>query len=62
MGTLRRRSEKTVEILESMSVDIFCIQETGFRGQSLETAFKGQSVRMTSGKAAEYELFWRGNY
>ena len=48
--------------MSSMSVDIFCIQETGFRGQSLETAFKGQSVRMTSGKAVEYELFWRGNY
>ena len=36
-------------MLERSSVDIYCIQET---------RFKGRSVRMISGKAAEYKLFW----
>ena len=35
-------------MLERRSVDIVCVQETRFRGKS---------VRMISGKAAEYRLF-----
>ena len=39
-------------MLKRKSVDICCV---------LETRFRGTSVRMISGKAAEFELFWVGN-
>ena len=39
-------------MLEHMSVDIYCIKETRFRGKS---------VRMISGKTSEDMLFWRKN-
>ena len=39
-------------MLECRSVDISCIQETGFRGKS---------VRLISRNASEYKLFWIGN-
>ena len=43
-GTLRGRLGETVEILESRSVDICCVQETRFRVKSF---------RMISGKDTE---------
>ena len=39
-------------MLERKSVDVCCVQDTKFRGKW---------VRMISGKAAEYKLFWIGN-
>ena len=52
MGTLRGWLREIAEMLERRSVDVCCVQETRFRGMSL---------RMISGKAAEYKLFWIGN-
>ena len=55
MGTLRGRSGKIVEMLEHLkirTVDISCVQDTWF---------SGNSVRLISGKAAECKLFWMGN-
>ena len=51
-GDRRCWSVEIVEMLKHRSLDIFCVQETRFRGKS---------VRMISGKAAEYKLFWIGN-
>ena len=48
MRSLRGRTGEIIEMLERRSVDIVCVQETRFRGKS---------VRMISGKAAEYRLF-----
>ena len=52
VGFLRSRSGVTEEMLECRSVDICCIQETRFRGNP---------IRMISGKAGEYKLFRIGN-
>ena len=52
MVTLRNRSREIVQLLERRSVDICCVQET---------IFKGRSVRMISGKASDYKLFWIEN-
>ena len=48
MQNFRGRTGKAVEKLEHWSVDICCRQRARFRGNS---------VRMISGKAAEYKLF-----
>ena len=50
--TRRGRSREIVAILERRSVGICSVQENKFRGKS---------VRMISGKAAEYKLLWIGN-
>ena len=50
-GDWRCWSVEIVEMLKHRSLDIFCVQETRFRGKS---------VRMFSGKAGEYKLFWIG--
>ena len=39
-------------MLGRRSAEIYCVQETRFRGNS---------VRMINGKAAKYKLFWIGN-
>ena len=43
------RDKSGVEKLEHRSVDFCCVQETTFRGKS---------VRMISGKTADFKLFW----
>ena len=52
VGTLRGRSGEFVEVIEQSSVDICCL---------LETRFREKSVRIISGKSAQYKLFWAGN-
>ena len=47
MLTLIGRLGEIVEMLESSSVDICCVQDI---------AFRRKSVRIMSGKAAEYKL------
>ena len=49
MGILRDRSGEIVDMIKCMSLDICCVQKTRFRGNL---------VRMISGKAAVYRLFW----
>ena len=49
MEALRGKSGEIVEILERMSLDICCVQETRFRGKS---------VKMVSGKAAKERNFF----
>ena len=51
VGTLRGRSGEFVEVIEQSSVDICCL---------LETRFREKSVRIISGKSAQYKLFWAG--
>ena len=52
VGTLRGSSGEFVEVIEQRSVDICCL---------LETRFREKSVRIISGKSAQYKLFWTGN-
>ena len=52
MGTLSGRSREIVEMLELRSLVTCCVQESRFRGKS---------VRIISGRAAEYKLFWIGD-
>ena len=52
VGTFRGRPGKIVEMLERRSLDICFVQETRFRGKS---------VKMISGNAAQYKLFWIEN-
>ena len=52
MLTLIGRLGEIVEMLESSSVDICCVQDITFRRKS---------VRIMSGKAAEYKLLLIGN-
>ena len=52
MLTLISKLGEIVEMLESSSVDICCVQDITFRRKS---------VRIMSGKAAEYKLLLIGN-
>ena len=52
MGTLKSRSGEIVEMSKRKLVNICSV---------LETRFGGTSVRMISGKAVEYNLFWIEN-
>ena len=49
MEALRGKSGEIVKILERMSLDICCVQETRFRGKS---------IKMVSGKAAKERNFF----
>ena len=52
VNTLRGRVCEVVETLSRRKVDVFCIQETRYRGGSCRT-IKGKDTR--------YKLYWSGN-
>ena len=49
VDTVRVMSGEIVEILERMSVDIFCVKEA---------RYMGEKVWIINGSAAQYKLFW----
>ena len=53
VGTMRGRSGEVVETVSRRKVDIYCLQETRWRGCS---------ARMIAGKDTRYKFFWSGNY
>ena len=52
VNTLRGRVCEVVETLSRRKVDVYCIQETRYRGGS---------YRIIKGKDTRYKLYWSGN-
>ena len=52
VGTMRGRSAEIVEMLTRRNVDICCVQET---------RWKGDSARKLSGKDSHFKFFWKGD-
>ena len=52
IGTLKGRSNEVVEAISRRSIDICCVQEVRWRGES---------ARLIEGKDTIYKLFWAGN-
>ena len=52
VGTLHKRENEVVEMLERRSIDVCCIQEVGYK--------KEKGVKFVVGKECRYKLFWIG--
>ena len=52
VGTMRGRAAEIVEMLSRQNIDICCVQET---------RWKGESARKIMGKDSHYKFFWKGD-
>lgn len=52
VGTMKKKSSEVVETKERRRIDICCLQETGWRGES---------ACLLQGKKAKYKFHWSGN-
>ena len=52
VGTMKGRSAEIVEMLTRRNIDICCLQET---------QWKGESARRIMGKDSHYKFFWKGD-
>ena len=51
VGSMHRRSGEVVEVLERRKVDVCCVQEV---------RWSGESARLLTGRDSQYKFFWTG--